>query len=103
MSISSRDNVFSFILVPSSLHPPEWLHHQEIYPGCLLPSHSLDQKLPGYLVSLKIKFKSLCFVVFSDIDMHICLNVLVRETIVFKCAKLSVYMCVCDIHVSIDT
>lgn len=39
--------------------------------GCLLPSRSFGQKLPDNTVSLKIKFKKLCFVVFSDIHMHI--------------------------------
>lgn len=38
---------------------------------CPLPSRSLAQKLPDNTVSLKIKFKKLCFVVFSDIHMHI--------------------------------
>lgn len=69
MSISSRDSC-SGTRSPL-LRPPEGLPHRELYPGCLLPSHPLDQKLPGSTVSLKIKFKKLCFVVFTDIHMHI--------------------------------
>lgn len=35
----------------------------------------------------------LCFVVLSDIHMHYVLDVLLREKMDFKCAKLCVYIC----------
>lgn len=57
---------------PPPIPPPpaSWRHSGRRTSGCPLPSHFLGQNLPDNTVSLKIKFKKLCFVVFSDIHMH---------------------------------